>query len=116
MKTSLKLEELGQLILGIFLFAQLDYSWWWFPILLLAPDVGMFGYIINPKIGAVVYNLFHHKGIAILLGLLGFYSNSSMLILIAVILYSHASFDRIFGYGLKYPDSFKNTHLGGIGK
>lgn len=115
MKTTLKIEELAQFILGIFLFSQLDFAWWWFAALLLIPDVGMFGYLINPKIGAFTYNIFHHKSIAIAIGLLGFYSNNQMLILIGVILFSHASFDRIFGYGLKYPDNFKNTHLGKIG-
>jgi|GEM_PF-4046304 len=24
--------------------------------------------------------------------------------------------DRIFGYGLKFGDNFRHTHLGGIGK
>lgn len=116
MKTTLKIEELAQFLLGIFFFSQLDYAWWWFPALLLTPDIGMVGYLVNTRVGAFTYNLFHHKAIAIALGLSGFYLNNSMLILIGVILFSHASFDRIFGYGLKYPDSFKNTHLGNIGK
>lgn len=115
MKTTLKIEELAQFIFGIFLFSQLNYAWWWFPALLLLPDIGMLGYLINPKSGAFLYNIFHHKAIAIVLGLIGFYSSNSFLILIGVILFSHASFDRVFGYGLKYPDSFKNTHLGSIG-
>ena len=34
----------------------------------------------------------------------------------AIILYGHASMDRIFGYGLKFNDSFHHTHLGWIGK
>ena len=29
------------LALGLFLFAQLGYSWWWFPLLILSPDIGM---------------------------------------------------------------------------
>lgn len=116
MQTTLKIEELAQFIVGIFIFSQLDYSWWWFPALLLTPDIGMIGYLINSKIGALIYNIFHHKAVAISVGLLGFYFDNSLLILIDVILFSHASFDRIFGYGLKYPDSFKNTHLGIIGK
>lgn len=115
MKTTLKIEELAQFLLGIFLFSQLNYSWWWFPALLLLPDTGMLGYLINAKIGAFVYNFFHHKAIAIVLGLIGFYFSNSLFVLIGVILFSHAAFDRIFGYGLKYPDSFKNTHLGKIG-
>ena len=33
-----------------------------------------------------------------------------------IILFAHISMDRIFGYGLKFNDSFFNTHLGKIGK
>ena len=116
MQTTLKIEELAQFILGIFLFSQLDYAWWWFLVLILTPDIGAIGYLINTKIGALTYNIFHHKAIVIIVGLVGFYFNSPLLILIGVILFSHAALDRIFGYGLKYPDSFKNTHLGSIGK
>jgi hypothetical protein len=29
---------------------------------------------------------------------------------------AHSGFDRLFGYGLKSPDSFSITHLGRIGK
>lgn len=116
MQTTLKIEELAQFILGIFLFSQLDYAWWWFPVLILTPDIGVIGYLINAKIGAFIYNIFHNKAIAVFIGLIGFYFNSSLLILIGVILFSHSALDRIFGYGLKYPDSFKNTHLGSIGK
>lgn len=116
MKIILKFEELAQFILGIFFFSQLDYAWWWFPVLILTPDIGAIGYLINTKAGAFTYNIFHNKAIAVVVGLLGFYFNSSLLILIGVILFSHAALDRTFGYGLKYPDSFKNTHLGSIGK
>jgi len=35
--------------------------------------------------------------------------------LIGIILFSHASMDRIMGYGLKYDKGFKYTHLGEIG-
>jgi hypothetical protein len=33
-----------------------------------------------------------------------------------IILFTHISFDRVLGYGLKYSDSFHNTHMGIIGK
>lgn len=114
MKTSLKIEELLMFILGIFAFAQLDYVWWWFLVLILTPDIGMLGYAVNTKIGAFTYNVFHHKGIAIVVYILGIYSQIEWVQLIGVILFSHASMDRIFGYGLKYNDSFKHTHLGNL--
>ena len=116
MKTSLKLEELAMLLLGIFLFSQLNLSWWWFIGLFLTPDLGMLGYLINTKVGAFTYNLFHHKFVAIAIFFFGIFITSEIVQMIGILLFSHASFDRIFGYGLKYEKGFKFTHLGEIGK
>ncbi|SDX23359.1 DUF4260 domain-containing protein [Aequorivita viscosa] len=116
MKSILKLEELAQFILGIVLFAQLDYAWWWFPALIFLPDIGMLGYVFNTKTGAFVYNLFHSKTIGIAFILIGMFYLGDIFTLIGVILFSHSALDRIFGYGLKYSDDFKNTHLGRIGE
>lgn len=115
MKVSLKLEELFMFLLGVFLFSQLNFSWWWFLALLLAPDIGMVGYIINSKLGSITYNVFHHKGIAVILYFLGIFIENEGIVLAGVIIFSHAALDRFLGYGLKYPDSFHNTHLGTIG-
>jgi len=116
MKTTLKIEELAQLVLGIFLFSQLSYDWWVFLALILVPDIGMIGYLFNSKIGAIAYNLFHNKAIAILFILFGILFIGEIYTLVGIIMFSHAAMDRFFGYGLKYPDSFNNTHLGKIGK
>ena len=112
MKSILKLEELLQFALGIYLFSTLSYAWWWFLVLILLPDIGMLGYLINTKTGALTYNVFHHKGLAILILLIGIYFEIEVMQLIGIILFSHAALDRVFGYGLKYADNFKNTHLG----
>lgn len=116
MKSLLKLEELAMFGLGIFMFSQLHYSWWWFIGLILLPDIGMLGYLVSSKIGVISYNMFHHKGLAILLYGLGMYFETELLQLIGIILFAHASMDRIFGYGLKFEDAFTHTHLGNIGK
>ena len=83
-----------------------------FLVLILLPDIGMLGYLVNTKTGALTYNVFHHKGLAILILLIGIYFEIEVMQLIGIILFSHAALDRIFGYGLKYADNFKNTHLG----
>lgn len=116
MKTVIKLEEVGLFILGIYLFSLLDYQWWWFLVLILAPDFSMLGYAFNNKTGAFMYNIFHHRGIAILIYLTGCYLKLESLQLVGVILFSHSAMDRMFGYGLKYEQGFKYTHLGEIGK
>lgn len=114
MKNLLKLEELVMFLFSIFLFSQLEYAWWVFLVWILAPDIGMLGYAINTSIGAFTYNLFHHKGIAIVIGFMGLWWGVSELQLAGIILFGHASMDRTLGYGLKYSDSFKNTHLGSL--
>ncbi|MEO8240175.1 MAG: DUF4260 domain-containing protein [Flavobacterium sp.] len=116
MKTVIKLEELGLFIFGIYLFSFLNYQWWWFLALILAPDLSMFGYTINTKAGAFLYNLFHHRGVAVLFYILGCYLTIEVVQLMGIILFSHAAMDRIFGYGLKYETGFKHTHLGEIGE
>lgn len=116
MKTNLKIEELLQLTLGCYLFSTLDFSWWWFIGLFLLPDIGMLGYLISTKVGAFTYNIFHHKGIAIVLYLLGLWLGLSYLSLAGIVIFSHSCFDRVLGYGLKYNTDFKDTHLGKIGK
>ncbi|REC47330.1 DUF4260 domain-containing protein [Chryseobacterium pennipullorum] len=116
MKLQLKFEYIAFLILGILAFARTEYSWWWFAALFLAPDISMLGYTLNNKVGAFCYNLFHHFGVAVVVYLAGIILSLPYLQMIGAILFSHSAFDRILGYGLKYPDSFQNTHLGKIGK
>lgn len=116
MKNLLQLEELGQFGLAVFLFTQLEFQWWLFPLCLLLPDVSMVGYLINPKTGARIYNFFHHKMLAILVLILGFWLKISIVEFAGIILFAHSAMDRIFGYGLKFEDDFKHTHLGSIGK
>lgn len=116
MKYILKIEECLMLILALFAFYEYKYEWWMFFAFILLPDIGMLGYLFNPQTGAVTYNLTHHKGIAIIVFILGGYLSSKVLLVTGIILFAHSSLDRILGYGLKFPDSFSNTHLGSIGK
>jgi hypothetical protein len=116
MKTILKLEETAMFVFSIFIFSKMNLVWWWFPALLLAPDLSMMGYLVNSKIGAWCYNLAHHKGIALAVFFLGIYLGNTTFQLSGLILFAHSSMDRMMGYGLKYNDNFQNTHLGIIGK
>ncbi len=116
MKNLLKLEGLALFGLSIFLFGQLDYAWWWYPLLFFAPDLSMLGYLAGPRIGAVIYNLAHHHAVSLGLYVLGFLLGVPVLQLAGVILLGHSNLDRVLGYGLKHPDSFQNTHLGRIGR
>jgi hypothetical protein len=116
MKTLLRLEELAFFLFSIYLFSLLHLPWWYFPALLLVPDLGMLGYLAGPRPGAAVYNLVHHRGLALLYYALGALLGIPALALAGVILFAHSSLDGVFGYGLKLSDSFSSTHLGRLGR
>jgi hypothetical protein len=83
---------------------------------LLAPDLGAIGYAAGPRVGAATYNLLHHKAVAVVLILAGVWVTQPVLTLSGAIVLGHSSLDRVLGYGLKYPDAFRHTHLGMIGR
>jgi len=116
MKDLLKLEEFFLFGLALFLFSGLDYGWGAYALLFFAPDLSMIGYLANPRVGAWTYNLIHHKGLAATLYILGILFSIPWLAFAGTVLLGHSSFDRIWGYGLKYPESFQATHLGKIGR
>ncbi len=116
MKLTLKSEELIQLAFAIYLNTFLPFDWWWYWVLFLSPDIGFLGYIINTKVGAFTYNFLHHKGIALIIYMFGISTQSHELQFVGLLLFGHSAFDRMLGYGLKYEDSFHNTHLGMIGR
>lgn len=108
----LKTEELLMFFLSVYLFNLLTFKWFVFAVLFLTPDISMLGYLINNKTGQRTYNLFHHKGIAMILYLTGLYFKNELIQLAGIILFGHSSLDRFFGFGLKLQEGFKYTHLG----
>lgn len=116
MKNLLKLEELFMFGMSIFLFTKLDFAWWLYPVLLFTPDLSMLGYLISPQVGALTYNFVHVKALGISLFIIGAILIYQPLQFAGLILFGHTSLDRVLGYGMKYPDSFKHTHLGRIGE
>ncbi len=102
--------------ISVYALYLLKADWWYYLLILIAPDISMLGYVGGNKTGAIAYNLFHHKGIAIALFAIGLAVNNNLVQIIGIILFGHSSMDRMFGYGLKLNEGFKYTHLGIIGK
>jgi hypothetical protein len=112
----IKIEEFFYFLLAIFLFSRLDFAWWWYPLFFFTPDLAMLGYLHNTRSGAIVYNLIHHKAVAISIYIAGALLGNQILQLAALVIFGHSSLDRVLGYGLKYADSFNHTSSGMIGK
>ena len=118
MKNILRAEETAMAALGIYFLTihNLHLSVWIWLLLFFSPDISMLGYLVNAKVGAISYNIFHHKAIAITLVGMGFFMKIEVVMVIGILLFAHSSFDRMMGYGLKYYSSFNDTHLGKIKK
>ena len=110
----LRVEGLVVFALALYLYVRGGHSWGLFALLFLVPDVSFAAYLAGPRIGAIGYNLLHsYAGPAVLaIGMLA----TGRPAVIPLVWAAHIGFDRMLGYGLKYPTSFGDTHLGRIGR
>ncbi len=118
----LRAEGVAAFIGGLAAWLALGAPWWLFVLLILVPDVSMVGYRRGPWIGAIGYNLVHNwatagavLGAGLVLDAQGVAFGGAV-VLTGVLLVAHVGIDRAFGYGLKFPTSFQDTHLGRIGR
>ena len=107
----LRVEALVALVVGVGLYAWLGDSWILFAVLFLAPDLSAVGYLAGPRVGAVAYDLAHTCSVPLALLAVGLLADQSTVVSVALIWLAHIAFDRLIGYGLKYPTAFKDTHL-----
>lgn len=107
----LRLEGTAVLITALILYGQNSFSWWQFALLLLTPDLAALGYLHSQAVGAFAYNLVHTYIWPLALGVLAVLLNFELGGQLAIIWLAHIGMDRLFGYGLKYPDGFKITHF-----
>lgn len=116
MNVLLRLEEAALAVLAGFLFVATGWPWWWLVVFFLVPDVSMIGYALGPRAGAMGYNIVHHRALAVGVYCAGVVLSLPVLCVAGAVLLFHSSVDRVLGYGLKFPDSFQDTHLGRIGR
>ena len=117
MKQVIKLEEAGLLLLIVLAYAfYFPGHWGLFAAWFFVPDLSFIFFAASRKWGAILYNIIHHRGFIALLWIAGIYLDREGLTQTAIIFMAHSTFDRILGYGLKYPEDIERTHLGYIGK
>jgi hypothetical protein len=104
------------ILIAVFYIVVGGFAWYWLVVLFLVFDISAAGYLVNPKVGAFLYNLGHSLiGPSLLAAIYIGTSNQAVLFVTLVWLF-HIFVDRALGYGLKHSTSFNHTHLGPIGK
>jgi mannitol-specific phosphotransferase system IIBC component len=78
--------------------------WWLLAALFLVPDFSLAGYLLPDKrIAALLYNAIHSYVLPILLAFAAWQLADVHLGQIAAIWIAHIAFDRLLGFGLKFP-------------
>ena len=111
-RTLVRLQGLAVFLAAVGLYLHVGYSVVLLVALVLAPDLSMLGYLAGPRAGAVAYDAVHTSALPIVLGAVGLVAEADLAVQSALIWLAHIGVDRFAGYGLKYPTSFKDTHIG----
>ena len=107
----LRADALATFIAGVAGYGALGGPWLALVPLVLVPDVAMVGYLRNARLGSITYNIGHNLATAGAALGLGLWLGIGSLAIAGTVLVAHIGMDRLLGYGLKYPDAFKDTHL-----
>jgi len=88
------------------------HHWVLFACLFLIPDLSLLAYLREPGSAAsTLYNGMHSYVFPSLLETLSALFHSALLGELSLIWIAHIGMDRMLGYGLKYPTSFRFTHI-----
>ncbi|MGE3191032.1 MAG: DUF4260 domain-containing protein [Vicinamibacterales bacterium] len=115
-RTWLRIEGLAVFAASAVAYSWQLASWQLFGALFLVPDITMFGYLATPALGARLYNLSHNYAAPVFLIMYGLGIGRADVVPFGLIWTAHIGFDRMLGFGLKYPDHFENSHLGRVGR
>ncbi|MFB6089814.1 MAG: DUF4260 domain-containing protein [Halobellus sp.] len=110
-RTILRIEGAAALVAALYGYYRLGGPLWLLAVLALAPDLSMLGYLVDERVGSIVYNLGHTYTLPLALGAVGYGLDARLLLLGALIWAGHIGADRLVGYGLKSASGFGDTHL-----
>lgn len=105
-------------VAALALYTQVEpvLPWWGALLVFFAPDLSFFAYGAGARFGSWIYNLVHVYALGVGLMALGGLLGLPLLAALGALWLAHSGFDRMLGYGLKAQTSFKDTHLGRLGK
>jgi hypothetical protein len=107
----LRAEGAALFVFSLYLYHLAGAGWGTFLLLFLWPDLFMMGYIWNVRMGSSLYNLVHTEILPITLAGFAFSGHRLPWLCFAIVWLAHIGLDRALAFGLKYPTTFKDTHL-----
>ena len=111
-----RLEGLAVFFASLFFYLHLQFTIWYFVVFLFSIDICMLGYLRSARTGAYVYNAGHSMIAPAILLVIGTAGSFTGLVAFGIIWTAHIGCDRALGYGLKYENGFRYTHLGNLSR
>lgn len=113
----LRAESLLSLSVLLIAYAKMSGDWRVFCWFFLLPDVSLLAFFFGARIGSIAYNVAHSLLGPLVLSAFGIAAgDQASLVSFSLIWLCHIHLDRSLGYGLKRVGSFRDTHLGAIGR
>jgi hypothetical protein len=107
----LRLEGLVLFAAAIALYVREDFSILALVVLFLVPDLSFVGLAAGSRVAAVAYDSVHTYVGPILLASTSVIVEWNTGVMLGLIWLAHIGIDRALGYGLRYPDAFRESHL-----
>jgi Domain of unknown function (DUF4260) len=107
----LRAEGLVLFAAAIALYVREDFSLLLLVVLFLAPDLAFIGLVAGQRAGAIAYDAVHTYVGPILLTSISLIAEWGTGVELGLIWLAHIGIDRALGYGLRYPNAFRDTHL-----
>ena len=111
-----RVEGAALFIAATFIYFNNDFNLLAYVLLLFAFDISMMGYIVNNRVGALLYNIGHSLVLPTLLVIVYILTPNDSLLMVVCLWVAHIGLDRALGFGLKLSSGFGHTHLGEIKK
>ncbi len=111
MKNILKFEYLLLAVAVAIIYVGQGFAWYWLFLLFILFDISLVGYLVNNKVGAVMYNAVHSVIGPVILMIFYILFDNKALLFIDLLWFFHIAVDRTLGFGLKHFEGFHHTHL-----
>lgn len=101
-------------LLGALLYVfqvDLEKKWIFFFVFFLLPDLFALGYLVSNRVGVRMYNFAHSFLTPITLLACSGLWGSRLIEALSIIWITHLGFDRLLGFGLKYPVSLNKKMI-----
>lgn len=79
----ISIEYILAFVITVFFYGHLNFSWLYFIVFLLLPDITMVGYLINTKVGALFYNMGHSFVLPAMIMAIGLLTTTSIPLMVS---------------------------------